>query len=75
MGFSLTVCKTDTASTKNTNGLRLILAMPTFHNFLNTDYAYKLPPNEQHQQPEPAAAEQRIGTDLIGWLRSAACWG
>jgi hypothetical protein len=32
-------------------------------------------PNEQHQLPEPAAAEQRIQADLNGWLRSAECWG
>ena len=34
MRFSLTMCSTDAASTKNANGLRLILAMPTFHSVM-----------------------------------------
>src|SRR5438552_12669584 len=32
-------------------------------------------PNDQHQRPGPAAAEQRLQPELNGWLRSAACCG
>jgi hypothetical protein len=32
-------------------------------------------PNGQHQRREPAATEQRIQTELNGWLPSAECCG
>jgi hypothetical protein len=32
-------------------------------------------PNGQHQRREPAATEQRMQTELNGWLPSAECCG
>ena len=34
-----------------------------------------IPPNDQHQPQEPAAADGRMRTDINGWLRSAECCG
>ena len=31
--------------------------------------------NDQHQRPEPAAAEQWTRAELNGWLRSGECCG
>jgi len=53
--LSLAVPSTDTASTKNANGLRLILAMPTFHIVM-------VMPNAKLTDDEERAKDARLGT-------------
>ena len=51
-----TVGSTDTAPTKGANGLRLILAMPTFHSDSGAQRKAEAQPPETTLQPSPGAA-------------------